>query len=52
VKMYIRGVDDAEMIEIAPSQAVNVKSALALKLVTREQVEAARRQTEQQERAA
>jgi hypothetical protein len=42
-KMYIRNDDKAEMIEIAPSQAVNVPAALKLHLVTPETLEAARR---------
>jgi hypothetical protein len=51
MKMYTRSTDNAEMIEVAPCQYVNVKSALALKLVTKEQVDAARRQHQQQQAA-
>jgi hypothetical protein len=46
--MYTRSTDNAEMIEVLPSQAVNVKAAVALKLVTKEAVEAARQQRERQ----
>jgi hypothetical protein len=47
-KMYIRSVDNAVMVEVATEQFVAVKAALALKLVTEEQVEAARHQQERQ----
>ena len=43
MKTYTRSTDGAEMIEVAPSQFVNVKSALLLNLASFEQVEAARR---------
>jgi hypothetical protein len=48
--MYLRD-DGVEMIEIAPSQAVNVPVALKLHLVTLETVEAARREMAQKEAA-
>jgi hypothetical protein len=41
-QMYIRGDDKAEMIEIASSEYVAVRPALALGLVSRVEVEAAR----------
>jgi hypothetical protein len=41
--IYVRSFDGAEMIEVAPHQAVNVKAALLLRLVTMAQVTAARR---------
>lgn len=41
-QMYIRSVDKAEMIEIALNENVNVRPALALGLVSRVEVEAAR----------
>ena len=51
-EQYVPSTDGAIMIEIAPSQFINVKSALLLKLVSKEQVEAARRQRDEQEKAA
>jgi hypothetical protein len=48
--MYIRN-DSVEMIEVAPSQAVNVPAALRLHLVTLEMVEAARCEMDQREAA-
>ena len=48
--MYIRN-DGVEMIEVAPSQAVNVPAALRFHLVTLEVVEAARREMDQREAA-
>jgi hypothetical protein len=47
--IYFR--DGTEMIEVAPGQAVSVRCALRLKLVTPEQVEAARREQDQQKAA-
>jgi hypothetical protein len=48
--IYIRN-DGAEMIEVAPHQAVNVPAALKLHLVTLEEVKAARREHDQREAA-
>ena len=48
--IYIRSFDGAEMIEVVPSQFVNVKSALLLKLVSLEQVEAVRRSASEQQK--
>jgi hypothetical protein len=42
-QMYVRGDDKAEMIEIDSGQFANVSSALALGLVSRSDVEAARK---------
>jgi hypothetical protein len=47
---YVRSFDGAEMSEVAPSQYVNVKSALLLKLASLEQVEAARRSASEQQK--
>jgi hypothetical protein len=48
--IYLRP-DGVEMIEVAPHQAVNVRYALRFKLVTQEEIEAARRELEQREAA-
>jgi hypothetical protein len=50
--IYVRGDDGVEMIEILPHQAVSVRCALRLRLLTPEQVEQARREQDQQRKAA
>ena len=50
MKTYTRSTDGATMIEVAPSQYVNVKAALLLKLASLEQVEAARRSASEQQK--
>jgi hypothetical protein len=47
--VYIRSDDGAEMIEISPHVAVNVKAALNFRLVSPETVKAARAATESEQ---
>lgn len=50
--IYVRTLDGAEMIELAPNEAVNVVVALKLGLVSRDEVAAARAAAEQEAAAA
>jgi hypothetical protein len=49
--IYTRADDGADMIEVAPGQAVNVTAALNLHLVTKADVEAARHERDRKEAA-